>query len=286
MSSTLSTWAKFRTLTRLEHALFALPFSLAAMLYAAQGLPPFRVGFWALVALLSGRSLGMAMNRLIDRRVDGLNPRTEGRLLPRGLVGVTEVKLLALGCAALLCFATWSLNPLCLKLLPLALLLLLGYSRAKFYTPLCHWILGATLGSATAGSWLAVTGQIDPPVWALFFGVTFWTAGFDIIYACQDIEVDRELGLFSVPAWLGRDRALNVSLACHALSLLSFGVLKPLLGAGSVYTRGFLVWAVLMALEHAWARTQGDAAVQASFFYCNIAISFLFLATAVGEVFG
>lgn len=281
-----STLRKLAALVKLQHALFALPFSLAAMLYAADGLPPLRTVLLILVALLSGRALGMACNRLVDRRVDGQNPRTAGRLLPRGLLGVTQVKLFATACGLLLAGAAWALNPLCFRLLPVAATLLIGYSYAKFHTPACHLILGMTLGSAAGGAWLAVTGEFQLPALLLFLGISFWVAGFDIIYACQDIEVDRALGLHSVPAALGRQGALDVAAASHALSLgwlVAFGLAR---GAGATYFRGTAVIATLLALEHLWARTQGDEAIQKSFFLANAGVSLVFLATAMLEVFG
>ena len=280
------TLRKFATLVRLEHALFALPFSVASMIYAADGLPPGRVVFWVLVALVSGRSLGMACNRIVDRKVDARNPRTEDRMLPQGLLGVTQVKLFAATCAAALCLAAWALNPLCLKLLPVAGLLLIGYSYAKFHTAACHLILGCTLGSAAGGAWVAVRGSADLPIWFLFGGVALWAAGFDIIYACQDIEVDRRLKLHSIPATLGRDGAMDVAALSHLgalLGLLGFGLAR---GASGVYYGGLVLISGLILFEHAWARRKGDAVVQATFFYANVGVSLLFLVTAILEVFG
>lgn len=280
------TLRKFATLIRLEHALFALPFSVASMLYAAEGLPPLRVVFWVLVALVAGRSLGMACNRIVDRKVDARNPRTEDRMLPRGLLGLTQVKLFAAACAVALCVAAWALNPLCFKLLPVAGALLIGYSYAKFHTPACHLILGCTLGAAAGGAWVAVRGAADLPVWFLFSGVALWAAGFDIIYACQDIEVDRRLELHSVPAALGRDGAMDVAALSHVgalVGLFAFGLAR---GAATVYYGGLALISGLILFEHAWARSKGDAAVQATFFYANVGVSLLFLLTAVIEVFG
>lgn len=280
------TLRKYARLTKIEHALFALPFSTASMLYAADGWPPAPVVGWILVALLAGRAFGMACNRIIDRRVDAKNPRTADRLLPRGELGIAQAKLFAAGCAAVLAFATWRLNPLCLRLLPVAGALLVGYSYAKFYTPACHLILGMTLGSAAGGAWVAVTGAVTPPIWFLFAGVTFWAAGFDIIYACQDIEVDRRLGLHSVPAALGRRGAMDVAAASHALALTALAGFGWARGCGAAYPVGMTAIAALVVGQHAWARRRGDAVVQQTFFYANAGISLLFLATAVAEVFG
>jgi 4-hydroxybenzoate polyprenyltransferase len=280
----LTTLQKFARLTKIEHILFALPFSLASMLYAKGGIPELRTLFLILLALISGRSLGMASNRLIDRRVDAHNPRTEDRMLPRGQLGVIQVKFFAMTNALLLAWAAWSLNPLCLKLLPLAGLLLLGYSYAKFYTSACHLILGATLGSAAAGAWLAVTGEIQPPVWFLFAGVSFWAAGFDIVYACQDIDFDRRQKLHSIPASLGRDSALDVAAVSHVLSLLALAGFGWSRSSSSVYFTGLSIMALLIAFEHFWARTKGDAVVQQTFFYANAGVSLVFLATAILEV--
>lgn len=282
----MSDLGKFARLVQLEHALFALPFGLSSMLYAAGGLPPGRVIFLAVLALMAGRSLGMACNRLIDRKVDAKNPRTADRQLPRGEIGVVEAKLFAFACAVVLGLAAWALNPLAFALLPVAFLLLVGYSYAKFYTPACHLVLGMTHASAVGGAWIAVTGRIDPPLWFLAGGVALWTAGFDIVYSCQDLEVDRTLGLRSIPAALGRDRALDVATTAHVLAwslLWGFGWCR---GTGSAYATGMLVIAALLVFEHVLARRQGDAAIQKTFFLANAAVSLVFLATALVEVFG
>ncbi len=285
MTAQTSTLKKFATLTKIEHALFALPFSFASMLYAGKGLPEFRVVGWILVALVSGRSMGMALNRFIDRRVDARNPRTADRLLPRGQLGVTQVKLFAMFCGAVLAFASYQLNPLCFKLLPVALALLVGYSYGKFYTPACHLILGLTLGSATGGAWVAVTGNVSPPIWFLFLGVTFWAAGFDIIYSCQDIEVDRRLKLHSIPALLGRDRAMDVSAMSHFLALSCLFGFGWSYSTSTRYFVGMGLITALVAFEHVWARSKGDAVVQQTFFLANVGVSCVFLLTAFVEIY-
>ncbi len=278
------TLRKLARLTMLHHALFALPFAIASMLYAAGGVPPPRVILWALVALIAGRSLGMAVNRLVDRRVDAKNPRTADRPLPRGEIGVTEVRLFAIASAALLGLAAWALNPLCLRLLPVALLLLVGYSYAKYHTLACHLILGSTHAAAVGGAWIAVTGAADFPVWPLALGVMFWTAGFDVIYACQDIDFDRQHGLHSIPAALGRDGALDAAGISHLLSFLSLSGFGWVLGLSLVYFKGMAAIGLLLALEHFLARRQGDAAIQTTFFVANVGVSLVYLATAILEV--
>lgn len=280
----MSTVGKLAKLTKVEHALFALPFAGASMLYAARGLPSSRTFLLALVALVAGRSLGMACNRLVDRRVDAQNPRTQDRLLPRGELGVTQVKLFALACVAVLGAASWALNPLCFQLLPVAVVALVGYSYAKFFTPACHLILGSTHACAIGGAWLAVTGQLEPAVWPLAFGVALWTAGFDVIYACQDIEVDRRLGLHSIPAALGRSAAMDAAALCHCLALALLLAFGWVYGVGPVFYRGMALVTLALGLEHLWARGEDDAALQRAFFQANVAVSSTFLITAGIEV--
>ncbi|MBI4861008.1 MAG: UbiA family prenyltransferase, partial [Candidatus Riflebacteria bacterium] len=194
---------RFGRLIKVEHTLFSLPFSLGTMLLTARGLPDLATVGWILLAIVSGRSLGRAANRVIDRQVDLAHPRTRDRELPRGLLSVAEVWVFMLVCAGLLVWAVLHLPPLCLALLPLAMVLLIGYSYTKFFTPACHFVLGLVLATPVIGSRLALTGRWDWEACLLGLGVVLWVSGFDILYACQDIEFDRVGGIHSVPARLG-----------------------------------------------------------------------------------
>ncbi len=184
---------------KFEHTVFALPFAYVAMVLAADGWPGWRVLIWVTLAMVGARTLAMSVNRLADRFIDAANPRTARRHLPTGLLTATQVTAAALLSAALLLVSAWMLNPLCLLLSPLAVLFLVGYSYTKRFTWLSHWILGFTDGIAAAGGWIAVRAAFDPPVYVLWFALTVWIAGFDLIYACQDVEFDRRTGSTRCP---------------------------------------------------------------------------------------
>ncbi|HEX7788166.1 MAG TPA: UbiA-like polyprenyltransferase, partial [Methylomirabilota bacterium] len=193
----MSTVRHFLDAIKFEHTVFALPFAYVAMVLAADGWPGWPVVLWVTLAMVGARTLAMSVNRLADRFIDAANPRTARRHLPTGLLTATQVAVAAVLSAALLLLSSWRLNPLCLALSPLAVLFLVGYSYTKRFTWLSHWILGFTDGIAAGGGWIAVRGQFDPPALVLWFAVTVWIAGFDLIYACQDVAVDRAQGLHS-----------------------------------------------------------------------------------------
>lgn len=242
-------------LVMFSHSLFALPFGLMGMLLAAGGLPQPRVFFWILIALLGARNAANAINRLIDVRYDAKNSRTAGRHLPRGLVTGFEVLGLSLLGFALLLLAAWQLNPLCLKLAPLAVLILVVYSYTKRWTWACHLILGFACGIAPTASWLAVTGSFALAPVVLTLAVMCWVAGFDIIYATQDVDFDRREGLHSIPARFGIKRALNIATGLHLMVIPLLSLVPSLLepsGAvlGTVYYLGVAAVAVLLAWEH------------------------------------
>ena len=184
---------------KVEHTVFALPFAYLGMVLAARGWPGWRFFLWITVAMAAARTTAMAANRLIDRHLDARNPRTAGRHLPRGLLRPRDLALAAGLSAAVFFVAAWRLGPLCLALAPLALVFLVGYSYTKRFTWTSHWILGFTDGAAAAGAWIAVRGTMEPPAWLLWLAVTVWIAGFDLLYACQDVEFDHSLGLHSIP---------------------------------------------------------------------------------------
>src|SRR3970282_1804631 len=190
------------------------------MVLAADGWPGWRVLIWVTLAMVGARTLAMSVNRLADRFIDAANPRTARRHLPTGLLRPPQVTAAALCSAALLVLSAWMLNPLCLLLSPLAVLFLVGYSYTKRFTWLSHWILGFTDGIAAAGGGIAVRAAFEPPVFILWLALTVWIAGFDVIYACQDVDFDRRAGLHSVPARWGIRRALQVSSALHFLMTL------------------------------------------------------------------
>ena len=266
---------------KVEHTVFALPFAYLGMVLAARGWPGWRVFLWITVAMVAARTTAMAANRLIDRHVDARNPRTAGRHLPRGLLKPRDLAVAATLSAAILFVAAWQLNPLCLALSPLALVFLVGYSYTKFFTWASHWILGFTDGAAAAGAWIAVRGTMEPPAWLLWLAVTVWIAGFDLLYACQDIEFDRREGLQAVPARFGIAAALRAARVCHALTAVALAAVGWTLGLGVAYWLGWLVVVGLLAYEHSLVSADDLSRLDVAFFNLNGYISVITFVAAV-----
>jgi 4-hydroxybenzoate polyprenyltransferase len=269
---------------KFEHTVFALPFAYVAMVLAADGWPDVRIVGWVTLAMVSGRTLAMSVNRLADRWFDARNPRTRGRHLPAGLLTPAQVTTAAVAAGAAFLASAWMLNPLCLALSPLAILFLVGYSYTKRFTWLSHWILGFTDGIAAAGGWIAVRGGFDPPVFVLWFALTVWIAGFDLIYACQDVEFDRAEGLHSVPARFGVAAALRIAKVCHILTIAAFAALGVLMGLGFLYWTGVTMVAGLLVYEHSLVSPSDLSRLDVAFFNINGYIAvILFAAVLAGH---
>ena len=281
----LNRLAEYAELVKWEHTIFALPFALSTMLLATpQAWPAWPTVGWIILCMVGGRTYAMAVNRLLDWQFDAKNPRTQNRGLPAGRVRGTEVialSVVALGCLVL---ATLQLPLICQQLLPLAILILTVYSLMKRWHASAHLILGLALGCSAIGGWLAVTGQ-----WAwlpVLFGlaITAWVAGFDLIYACQDITIDRELGLKSIPAAIGLDATLVWSRVCHGLTVLllaGFGAWYPVVMGQSVgwgFWLGLSGMAALLVLEHWWVSRHQLDKINTAFFTLNGIVSVLFSA--------
>jgi 4-hydroxybenzoate polyprenyltransferase len=215
----------------------------------------------------------MGMNRYADRDLDALNPRTRERALPRGLISPGQVLALVAASFALLLLAAYNLNPLCLALAPLAIVLLAGYSYTKRFTTLSHLILGLCLAFAPIGAWIAVAGRLEVAPLLLGAAVLCWVAGFDILYALADISFDRAHGLFSIPALLGERGGLSVSLLLHALTPLLLAAVGSLLGLGAWYYAGVLFVLLLLAAEHVIIRRYGTSRLEFAFFNVNGVLS-------------
>jgi 4-hydroxybenzoate polyprenyltransferase len=270
---------------KFEHTVFALPFAYIAMVLAARGWPSVRVIVWVTLAMVGGRTLAMSMNRLADRFIDARNPRTAGRHLPSGLLTSGQVATAAVASAALLFFSAWQLNPLCFTLAPVAAIFLIGYSYTKRFTWLSHWILGFTDGIAAAGGWIAVRERFDPPALVLWFALTVWIGGFDLIYACQDVEFDRANGLHSFPARYGIAAALRAAKVCHALTIAAFVMLGWMVGLGAAYWVGVLAVAGLFVYEHSLVSPVDLSHLDVAFFSVNGYIAvILFFAVLVGRL--
>ncbi len=266
---------------KFEHSVFALPFALTgALLAIRQGGPAARyVGpklLWIVIAMVAARSAAMAFNRLVDSDIDARNPRTRARHLPAGLLS----KGFAWGfvAASILIFllAAAMLNPLCLRLAPVALAIVFFYSFTKRFTSFSHVVLGFALGIAPAAAWIAIRGSLDPRILWLTAAVTFWTAGFDIIYSCQDYQFDVEERLFSIPRTLGIGRALRVAKLLHLAMILCLLALVRALGLGPLSLAGIAAIAALLIYEHSLVKPHDLSRVNAAFFTMNGYVSVLF----------
>jgi 4-hydroxybenzoate polyprenyltransferase len=276
----------FLDLIMFEHTVFALPFAYLGMLLAAEGWPSWPQFVWITVAMAAARTLAMSANRLVDRQLDARNPRTAGRPLITGSISSGTVWAGGSVSAVILGLAAYALGSLPFRLLPGALILLVGYPFTKRFTLASHFILGATDALAPMGAWAAIRGSLftesDLPAWMLFIIVTLWIAGFDMIYACQDTEFDRREGLYAVPARYGIATALRFSALCHALTTALLIALGTVAGLGAVYYLGVAIAAILLAYEHAIIRPRDLSRLNLAFFNVNGVISVtLFAATLV-----
>lgn len=277
---------------RFEQTLFSLPFALLSLILASRaaggdGWPASRTLLLVVGALVAARSAAMAINRFADAFLDGRNPRTASRAVPAGRVSRGAMGAFALVSLVIFLGCAWALNPLCLMLSPIALLFLVGYSWTKRFTPLCHVILGVTLGIAPLGAWTAVTASLASPVpWALAAAVALWVGGFDVIYACPDAEVDRRDGLHSIPAALGIERAFRVSELMHVGAVGAFVWLGVAAGFGWVWWVGLAVGAGVLVAEHLLVRPGQYARMATAFFRLNAVFSTLLLAAGSACVFG
>ena len=278
----MSALRHFLDAIKFEHTVFALPFAYVAMVLAADGWPGWHVLLWVTLAMTGARTLAMSVNRLADRFIDAANPRTAKRHLPTGVLTPAQVTMAAALSAALLLVSAFMLNPLCLTLSPLAVLFLVGYSYTKHFTWLSHWILGFTDGIAAAGGWIAVRAAFDPPVYVLWLALTVWIAGFDLIYACQDVEFDRRNGLHSVPARFGIPAALITARVCHLLTIVAFALLGWMMGLGLLYWLGVLVVAGLLVYEHSLISPRDLSKLDVAFFNVNGYISVILFFAVIG----
>ena len=274
----------FLEMIKFSHTVFALPFALAGALLAAQGMPAPEKLFWIILAMVGARTAAMGLNRLIDANIDARNPRTAGRAIPAGLIGKGMTLVFILLSLALLLLAADRLNPLCLLLSPLAVFFLVLYSYCKRFTSLAHVVLGICLAAAPIGAWIAIRGSIDPPALILGSAVLFWVAGFDILYALQDLEFDRKAGLHSVPVALGVEGSLWTARVFHLVMLgLLLGLLVNL-GLGAFFMIGILVTAGMLLYEH-WLLKDGNLnKLDAAFFNMNGYISVVILVFTAAEV--
>lgn len=270
---------------RFSHSIFALPFALASMALALEG-HAFEWGrlVWILVAMVGARSAAMGFNRLADHAIDARNPRTSGRELPRGVLTRAEVWAFVAISSGGLILAAAMLNPLCLALSPIALAIVFGYSYTKRFTDLSHLVLGLALGVAPVGAWIAVRGRLEVPAVLLGLAVLGWVAGFDVIYACQDVDFDRREGLRSIPSRLGVGRALAVARGLHVAAVGMMVAIYPFARLHPVYLVGVALIAGLLSYEHTLVKSDDLSRVDAAFFTMNgwVSVGYL-VATIAGR---
>jgi 4-hydroxybenzoate polyprenyltransferase len=266
---------------KFEHSVFALPFALTGALLAARatqhGWPTLRQVLWIVAAMVAARSAAMTMNRIADLRYDRENPRTKQRALATGALSLQFAWFFTLVAVALFFVAAWQLNFLALKLAPLAIAILFFYSFTKRFTTWSHLFLGFALGISPAAAWIAITGGLDPRMLILCAAVTLWVGGFDVLYACQDVDYDQQAGLFSIPRKFGIANALLIARAMHAGVIGLLGCLAFSFGLPWPAWIGIAVVAALLAYEHSLVKANDLSKLDAAFFTVNGYISMLFL---------
>ena len=274
---------------KFEHSVFALPFALTGAILAVRGSG---LGWselagkfaWIVAAMVAARSAAMAFNRVADADIDAINPRTSVRAIPAGAVSKSFTWAFITLWSGVFLLAAYMLNPLCLKLAPLALAIVLGYSYTKRFTALSHLVLGFALGIAPAAAWIAIRASLDWPILLLTAAVTLWTAGFDIIYSCQDHEFDRETGLHSIPVMLGVKNALLVSRLLHVVMIGLLVWLSRVMELGVLSLVGVAAVAALLVYEHSLVKADDLSRVNAAFFTVNGFVSVLFLVFWAADV--
>jgi 4-hydroxybenzoate polyprenyltransferase len=265
---------------KFEHSVFALPFALVGALLAARAagsLLTWRQLFWIVVAMVGARSAAMTMNRIADVDYDRRNPRTSNRALPAGELSVGFVWGFTVLSSAVLIFAAWRLNSLAFKLSPLALAILFFYSYTKRFTNLSHFVLGFCLGISPVAAWIAIRGSLDWRMLILCAAVTLWVGGFDVLYACQDVDFDKSVGLFSIPQKFGIARALQVARGMHVVMVVLLIWLAWSFDLAWPAWMGIVVVAALLAYEHSLVNPHNLSKMNAAFFTVNGYISLLFL---------
>jgi 4-hydroxybenzoate polyprenyltransferase len=292
---------------KFEHTIFALPFAYfgailgvfvsfyhhdklteSLMSYSSHSNPNlswfWSEFFWIAMAMVGARSAAMALNRLIDRFIDAKNPRTSTRAIPAGLLSVKEVLLFIFGSFTLLFVSAYMLNPLAVKLLPVAVFFLVIYSYTKRFTWTCHFFLGIAIGIAPLGGWVGTTGTLHIEAIILFLAVALWTAGFDIIYATQDVDFDKSTKLYSIPSRFGIAKALLISRACHLFTVVFLFLLYLITPLGWIYLLGCLIATAILIYEHSLVKHDDLSKVDMAFFTMNGILSVIIFAFAVGDL--
>ena len=271
----------FFEMIKFEHSVFALPFAYLGLFLALKGWPSAPLFFWITLAMVSFRTMAMGANRILDRHIDGANPRTKTRALPAGRLSLKVVWVLTLLFGAVFLMSAAVLSPLCFKLSPVPIFLAWLYPVTKRFTWLSHGVLGTILGIAPYGAWLAAGGSFSWVPGALMIGITAWVAGFDIIYALQDMSFDRTSGLYSFPARFGQDLSLKVSRWLHAIALVSWVAAGWLAGLQMTYWLGVILCGGFLLREHWLVHSCGLKKIQEAFFTMNAVISLTLFAAVL-----
>jgi 4-hydroxybenzoate polyprenyltransferase len=265
--------ADYFRLIKFSHSVFALPFAFTAAIIAAEGIPTLHQIIWITVAMIGGRSGAMGMNRIIDRKIDALNPRTKDRELPRGVIKTSEAFSFTLVAFGFLVLAAYKLNPLCLKLSPFVLLVLFTYSYTKRFTWLCHVILGIALSLAPLGAWIAVRGTFQYDIMPLSLAIIFWVAGFDTLYGLQDMDFDRKHNLYSIPSIFGIKTSLWIARIFHFITIGLLLSLVSIFNLSVIYLIGVAIAFALLLYEHLLVKPDDLSKLNMAFFNMNGYIS-------------
>ncbi len=273
LPTTIREWAE---MIKFEHTVFALPFALSGLILAAPGLPAASVFFWTVLAFAGARAAAMTLNRLIDCKIDAINPRTSSRAIPAGRISSSMAMVATIIAFSVMIVAACRLPRLCLYLSPIAVVWLSMYSFTKRFTWLCHLVLGIALGGAALGGWIAAGGLLDQSApWFLALAVATWVAGFDIIYALQDVDFDRKEKLHSIPARFGVRNGLIISTFLHVFTVASLAAVGFTLGLGICYWFGVLLVAGMLTYEHSLIKPTDLSKINAAFFTVNGVVSIL-----------
>lgn len=280
-------FSEWSEMIKLEHTIFALPFALSGLLLASPEWPSFSTVFFTVAAFAGARAASMTLNRLIDAKIDSRNPRTKDRSIPAGRISNKQAIIFALGSFAVMAVSATRLPPLCVQLLPVAIVWLSFYSFTKRFTWLCHIVLGIAIGGAALGGWVAAGGLLTAAApWILMLAVATWVGSFDIIYACQDVDIDRQEKLHSMPARFGVATALNISSALHVVTAMSLIAVGLLCSLGAFYWVGFAIVCGMLVYEHSIVKPNDLSRVNAAFFTVNGVVSILmFVAILLDKIF-
>ena len=273
MEAAINKVSVYLRMIKFSHSVFALPFAFTSAVIAASGIPDLRRIGWIVIAMVGARSGAMGLNRIIDRKIDSANPRTEGREIPRGAISVFAAVLFVIVSFIFLVLAAYMLNPLCLRLSPLAIAVLILYSYTKRFTWMSHFVLGLAISAAPLGAWLAVKGSFDIEIIPLVIAVIFWLAGFDVLYALQDIDFDRKYGLYSIPERFGIIKSIYLSRIFHITSFLLLVANGIIFKLGGLYWTGMFLTAGLFLYEHSLIKVDDLRKLDIAFFNMNGYIS-------------